>query len=474
MRFVSTRGKTVDITFEEALFTAYTEDGGLLMPETIPNISLAILQQWKGLSYVELVKEIIPLFVSTTEISLKEQQELIDAALSTFDIPDVLRIERLTDDLNVLEMWHGKTLAFKDLAMSCTTQFVNYFLKKRGRHFTAVVVTSGDTGSSAMQNSIGLDNLDIIVMFAYQKIAKLQELMMTTIQADNMHVYAVDAASSDDSDELVEKIFTDHKFVTEHSVGTLNSQNWCRIMVQIVHHVYAYLQTANEVGEHVDIIIPVGGFGNTTSCLIAKEMGIPLGIVCVSNKNDFLNQVLKTGVINQASAHLTLAPAMDIAFPINFERILWLLSGNDGDVISKIMKEFRTSGSATLPADLMGKVKSTLRSASASDDVIINAIQRCWKENEYHICPHTATAVACFYGLTDGYKHSGNSAICLATASAAKFSEAVTKAGLPLKRSPRIDDLNENDARYERLRKGDDWQDILYKKICSITAQSKR
>uniref|UniRef100_H2YG53 Threonine synthase-like 2 n=1 Tax=Ciona savignyi TaxID=51511 RepID=H2YG53_CIOSA len=477
MRFISTRGQTTEPkTFEESLFCCYTEDGGVLMPETIPKVDLMTLQKWKNLNYIALVKEIVSFYVSSDEVTLQDQSDLIDAAFSSFDIDEVIQLAKLENGLNILELWHGKTLAFKDLAMSCTAQFINYFLSKRGRHFTAVVVTSGDTGSSAIHNALDLPCIDIIVIFPHKRISKFQERMMTTVLAKNIHVYAADG-SNDDIENTVINVMNDGELVKKHPLlGTLNSQNWCRILVQesIAHSVYAYLHATERVGAPVDIIIPCGGYGNMASCLIAKEMGVPINPVSVSNANDFMYRVVKTNELVLSKVQATIAPAMDIGFPLNSERVFWLLSGGNGQLIRELMEKFIETGHANLPADLHTKLVKTVETSVASESAIIEAIQRCWKESNYPICPHTATAVAHYYGLTEGYKESENPAVHLATASAAKFSEALTKAGIPLQRSPKIDVLEKKKSQYTMLAKGDNWKKILREKIVEISCRANR
>ncbi|CAK8684998.1 unnamed protein product [Clavelina lepadiformis] len=476
MKYVSTRFK-VTFGFEEALFCCFTEDGGLLMPETTPKVSLETLKKWKNLTYDEIVKQVVGLFVAEDEVPEDARDKLLDNAFQHFDTKDIVCLKELNDGLNVLELWHGDTLAFKDLAMTCTVQFLNYFLKKRKKHFTAVVVTSGDTGSSAIYGARNLKTIDVIVLYPHNRISKLQELMMTTAGADNIHLYAVDG-SSDDIDIAAMKVWTDAGFIKEHNVGTMNSMNWCRIMIQIAHHIYAYLKVAKQIGDPVNIIIPCGGCGNMTSCVLARDMRLPIQPVGVSNKNDSFHKMMKFNERVLSNVSVSLAPAMDIALAQNVERIIWLLTDRSYDIVRHAMEDFLTNKKSKLPDSAYKKMCDVISTSVASDEIIIKAMKRCWEENQYHICPHTATAVAHFYGITEGCfavrEEKNVPSVCLATASAAKFAEAVEKADLPPCHSPKIQALEGIKERYEYVAKDVDWADLIRNKVVSISLRYQK
>eukprot|EP00105_Crassostrea_gigas_P042287 XP_019926435.1 PREDICTED: LOW QUALITY PROTEIN: threonine synthase-like 2 [Crassostrea gigas] len=252
MKYKSTRGDVTGRTFEEALFTGYAADGRLILPETIPKIDAKELTSWAKLSYVELAKKIVPLYVDEDEIPSTDLSDIIDKAFSRFLVPGVSTIKRFPDGLNVMELFHGPTWSFKDLALSCVGQFLSYFLSKRKEHFIILGATSGDTGSSAIEAVRGQKWVDIVMLFpGGRKITKIQELQMTTVIEDNVHVFRVDG-SVDDLDAPIKQCFRDHAFTKRHNLSSINSINWARIMVQTVHHIYAYLQIS-WMHHHIDL-----------------------------------------------------------------------------------------------------------------------------------------------------------------------------------------------------------------------------
>uniref|UniRef100_A0A7M4DVH6 Threonine synthase N-terminal domain-containing protein n=1 Tax=Crocodylus porosus TaxID=8502 RepID=A0A7M4DVH6_CROPO len=237
------------------------------MPEEIPLLDSNTLRAWSNFSYPQLVKELCSLFISPELIPRQELNDLIDRAFTRVRHKDVVHLSRLRNGLNVLELWHGVTYAFKDLSMSCTGQFLQYFLKKRKKHITILVGTAGDTGSSAIESIRGEKNMDIIVLLPKGLCSQMQELQMTTVIEDNVHVFAADG-NSDEIDEPIKELFTNTDFARKHNLMSLNSINWSRIMVQIAHHFYAYFQCTTSLDATplpaVEIVVPTGGGGNLT------------------------------------------------------------------------------------------------------------------------------------------------------------------------------------------------------------------
>ncbi|OXB59255.1 hypothetical protein ASZ78_016890 [Callipepla squamata] len=420
MEYISTRGGTGAVDFEGALFSGYAADGGLFMPSCIPSLDRATLQQWSHLSYPELVKEICFLFVKPELIPRSVLADLIDRAFSKFRHKDVVHLSRLKDGLNVLELWHGVTYAFKDLSLSCTGQFLQYFLEKKQKHVTVLVVHG----------------------------------------------------NSDEIDEPIKELFADVDFVRRNNLMSLNSINWSRIMVQIAHYFYAYFQCAPTLDSTplpvVEIVVPTGGGGNITAGCIAQKMGLPIQLVAAVNSNDIIHRTVKDGDFS-LSDHVkaTLASAMDIQEPYNVERILWLLSGSDSHLMKTLMEQFTVSKSLKLPEDLHRKVSETLRSCSASDEDILRAMQRCWEENHYLLCPHSAVAAHYHYSHLDSCA-SGTPRCCLAPASAAKFPDAVLRAGLVPQIPPEITALTTMETRSTALQRDEDWAQVLRDRITAV------
>ncbi|NXP77378.1 THNS2 protein, partial [Ramphastos sulfuratus] len=470
MQYVSTRGGLGAVDFEAALFSGYAPDGGLFMPQRIPSLDGAALRRWSRLSYRQLVKELCSLFIPAALVPPSTLNDLVDRAFSRFRHKDIIHLSRLKDGLNVLELWHGVTYAFKDLSLSCTGQFLQYFLEKKQKHVTVLVGTSGDTGSSAIESVRGQKNMDIFVLLPKGLCTQIQELQMTTVIEDNVHVFAA-RGNSDEIDEPIKELFADLNFARKHNLMSLNSVNWSRIMVQIAHHFYAYFQCAPSLDATplpvVEIVVPTGGGGNITAGCIAQKMGLPIRLVAVVNSNDILHRTVQRGDFSLSqSVKATLASAMDIQEPYNVERILWLLS--DSRRTRALMEQFSVSKSLKLPQDLHRKLSETLRSCSASDEDIVGAMRRCWEENLYLLCPHSAVAAHYHYCQSDG---SGSALLCstprccLAPASPAKFPEAVLRAGLAPQAPPAIAALAAMESRSTPLERDQDWAQVLRERI---------
>ncbi|XP_071609298.1 threonine synthase-like 2 isoform X2 [Heliangelus exortis] len=464
MEYISTRGGAGAVDFEGALFSGYAPDGGLFMPRSIPSLDRDTLQRWSSLSYRELVKELCSLFIPAELVPRSTLNDLINRAFSRFRHKDVVHLSRLKDGLNVLELWHGVTYAFKDLSLSCTGQFLQYFLEKKQKHVTILVGTSGDTGSSAIESVRGQKNMDIFVLLPKGFCTQIQELQMTTVIEDNVHVFAA-RGNSDEIDEPIKELFADVDFAQKYNLMSLNSVNWSRIMVQIAHHFYAYFQCAPSLDINplpvVEIVVPTGGGGNITAGCIAQKMGLPIQLVTVVNSNDIIHRTVQHGDFSLSeSVKPTLASAMDIQEPYNMERILWLLSGSDSCLMKTLMERFRASKSLKLPEDLHRKLSQTLRSCSASDEDIVRAMQHCWEENHYLLCPHSAVAAHYHYSQPKGTPR-----CCLAPASAAKFQDALLRAGLDPQLPPDISALTVMETRSTPLERGQDWAEVLRERI---------
>ncbi|XP_053560262.1 threonine synthase-like 2 isoform X2 [Bombina bombina] len=404
MKYTSTRGGATGVDFQDVLFSGFAPDGGLFMPEEIPKLDSKTIEAWSLFSYIELVKEICSLFIPLESIPRTDLNGLIDKAFSRFRHKDIVPISRLGSGLIVLEMWHGVTHAFKDLAMSCVGQFLDYFLKKTNKHVNILVGTSGDTGSSAIESVRGIKNIDIIVLLPHGRCTKIQELQMTTVIEDNVHVFAVDG-TSDELDEPIKKLFADTDFVRKHHLMSTNSVNWARVLVQIAHYFYAYFQCAKFVTSEtlplVEIVVPSGGAGNITAGCIAQMMGLPIRLVAAVNRNDIIHRIVQHGDFSLGDTETSLASAMDIQEPYNMERIFWLLAGSEKSRMREMMEEYNIKKVLKLPDELHKKVLQAMTSCSVTDENILQTIRRCWEENRYLLCPHSAVAVFYHYKQFD-------------------------------------------------------------------------
>nr|XP_032806180.1 threonine synthase-like 2 isoform X3 [Petromyzon marinus] len=373
MKYVSTRGAAAGSSFREALFSGYAVDGGLFMPEEVPRVSADTLRQWRALSYPQLVQNICSLYISPDEIPVQELGALIERALSRFAHSEVVTFKRLRDGLNVLELFHGPTMAFKDLAMCCLAQFILYFLQKEDKHVTIVVGTSGDTGGSAIASLRGAKRADVVVLLPAGRCSRVQELHMTTAMEENVHVFTVEG-SSDDLDEPIRRLFADSEFSSRHGVISINSINWGRVLVQVAHHFYAYFRCTDgggggggaEVEEEemptVEVVVPTGAAGNAAAGCVARRMGLPIRLLCAVNQNDVVHRALRSGDFSvDGAVKPSLASAIDIQVPYNMERVFHLCSDADTALVRDVMTRFYESGQANLPATLQTRTGSALR-----------------------------------------------------------------------------------------------------------------
>nr|XP_055097747.1 threonine synthase-like 2 isoform X7 [Symphalangus syndactylus] len=325
----------------------------------LPQLNRETLCQWSTLSYPGLVKELCALFIGSELIPKDDLNDLIDRAFSRFRHREVVHLSRLRNGLNVLELWHGVTYAFKDLSLSCTAQFLQYFLEKREKHVTVVVGTSGDTGSAAIESVQGAKNMDIIVLLPKGHCTKIQELQMTTVLKENVHVFGVEG-NSDELDEPIKTVFADVAFVKKHNLMSLNSINWSRVLVQMAHHFFAYFQCTPSLDMHplplVEVVVPTGAAGNLVAGCIAQKIGLPIRLVVAVNRNDIIHRTVQQGDFSLSEAvKSTLASAMDIQVPYNMERVFWLLSGSDSQVTRALMEQFERTQSVNLPKELHSK-----------------------------------------------------------------------------------------------------------------------
>ncbi|XP_017655503.1 threonine synthase-like 2 isoform X2 [Nannospalax galili] len=373
MWYISTRGMAPRVNFEGALFSGYAPDGGLYIPEELPQLDRETLCHWSTLSYPSLVKELCALFIGPELIPRDDLSGLIDQAFSRFHHKEVVHLCRLKNGLNVLELWHGVTYAFKDLSLSCTAQFLQYFLQKRKRHVTIVVGTAGDTGSAAIESVQGAKNMDIIVLLPKGRCSKIQELQMTTVLKDNVHVFGVEG-NSDELDEPIKAVFADVAFVQKHNLMSLNSINWSRVLVQMAHHFFAYFQCAPSLDTHplppVEIVVPTGAGGNVAAGCIAQKMGLPILLTVAVNHNDIIHRTVQWGDFSVSeTVKPTLASAMDIQVPYNMERIFWLVSGFNNQVTRALMEQFERNQSLHLPKELHNKCPPVLPGPCLSSQV---------------------------------------------------------------------------------------------------------
>jgi len=467
MKYRSTRGKVQSSSFEDVLFSGYASDGGLFMPESIPVVDITTLEKWKELSYLELTKEVMSLFIPSEEISIEDLSDLIDKAFTEFEHKDIVSLTKVCN-FHILELFHGRTMAFKDYALASVGAFMDYFLNKRKKNKVVLVATSGDTGSAAIESVRRSEWIDVIVLFPKGRCNQIQELQMTTILDENVHVVRGDG-TSDDLDVPIKGCFTDRVYAETNNLCSINSINWSRIMAQLVHFFYAYFRVCKEVRETVKFVIPTGALGHCTAASLAQKMGLPVQLVCAVNENDIVHRAISTGDFTLSeNVAQTWSTAMDIQVPYNIERLFLLFSDMNYGLVDSLMEEFDQKSSMKIPEDMRARMCQVISSASVSCDQTLQTMKECWNENQYPLCPHTAVGVSVVWDQRHTADLSTPS-VCVATASPAKFPEAVKAAGIEMPLPPKLAQLLTSPARYKEMKKGEDWDEILRTMINDIS-----
>ena len=415
MKYKSTRGQTQGVTFKDAVMMGLARDGGLLIPETIPNLSAARLLEWRGCSYVDLAFNIISLFAD--DLPADDLQKLIARSYQTFDHELVTPLVKV-NELSVLELFHGPTLAFKDVALQFLGNLFEYILAERGETLNILGATSGDTGSAAIAGVRGRENIDIFVMFPDGKTSPIQERQMTTVLDDNVHNIAV-RGSFDDCQHILKSIFSDLAFKDRYHLGAVNSVNWARVLAQIVYYFSAWLQLGQP--DRFDACVPTGNFGNIFAAYIARHMGLPIDrLILATNENDILSVFFNTGVYKRGEVRFSLSPAMNIQVASNFERYLYYRMGQSADKVNEFMAAFGQHGEASLHVNTP-LVDELFRAGSTSDEMTLATISKYQQEAAYGVDPHTAVGLH----IAEQFRRSAIPMVCMATAHPAKFADII-------------------------------------------------
>jgi threonine synthase len=422
-RYISTRGEAPELGFCDVMLTGLARDGGLYVPATWPQLSPDAIAGFFGRPYWEVAIEVIRPFVGG-EISDAELGRMANEAYATFRHPAVVPLRQMAPHQFVLELFHGPTLAFKDVAMQLISRLMDHVLAQRGERTTIVVATSGDTGGAAVDAFAGLENVDLIVLFPHGRISEVQRRMMTTTGAANVHALAVEG-NFDDCQALVKAMFNNHRFRDATSLSGVNSINWARIVAQVVY----YFTSAVAVGapaRAVDFVVPTGNFGDIFAGYVAKRMGLPVRTLGIAaNVNDILARTLKTGIYEVREVHATASPSMDIQISSNFERLLFEAGGRDAAGVRRLMDSLKQSGRFVLPDAALAAIREEFDAGRADETETAAAIRAAWREAGELVDPHTAVALAVAdRDTTDRTVPS----IVLSTAHPAKFPDAVEAA----------------------------------------------
>ena len=423
MNYVSTRGKAGVHGFEDVLLTGLAGDGGLFVPETWPAFAPGLLESLAGMPYQLAAVEVMLPFLGDA-IGRNEFAGLVRAAYARFDHKAVTPLVQFDQRTWLMELFHGPTLAFKDVALQLLGQFFDHVLAKRGRRITVVGATSGDTGSAAIEACRDREAVDIFILYPAGRTSDVQRRQMTTVPSANVHAVAVEG-NFDDCQALVKAMFGDADFRDDHALAAVNSINWARIMAQIVYYVTAAV-ALGAPNRKVAFAVPTGNFGNVYAAYAAKRMGLPIERLIVgTNSNDILARFFATSEMRKGAVVPTYSPSMDIQVSSNFERLLFELLGRDGSAVEAKLAEFQKTGAFGVSPETFAEVTS-LFSGTAVDDTATKAtIADIYKTTGYVLDPHSSVGVT----AASRAKLSPDTAIvALACAHAAKFPEVVTAA----------------------------------------------
>jgi threonine synthase len=436
MRYISTRGGIQPVSFQDAVLSGLADDGGLLIPEAIPDVR-GELDRWRALPYGALALEVLRRFVS--DIPEKDLEALVARTYTREAfVPDPAPIVEV-GPLSVLELWHGPTLAFKDLALQLLGNLFEHILARRGGRLNILGATSGDTGSAAIHGVRGRRGIAIFMMYPHARVSPIQERQMITVPDGNVHPIAV-RGSFDDCQRIMKDLASDLDFKRRHGLGAVNSVNWARILAQIVYYFRAAFEVQARTGAAaVQMAVPTGNFGDVLAGWYALKMGAPISrLILATNENDILAVFFGSGLYRRGSAVETPSPSMDIQVASNFERYLFYRMGSDPVRLRSMMAGFAKTGELRVEPGPGGVIDPVFRAGSAGRQEVLDTIRRYWKERRYLLDPHTAVGVAVAERLRDP----AEPLVCLATAHPAKFPDAIREAtGEDLARHPAIDAL---------------------------------
>ncbi|MER8976732.1 MULTISPECIES: threonine synthase [unclassified Mesorhizobium] len=422
MQYVSTRGEAPALGFSDAVLAGLARDGGLYLPSAWPHFSAAEIRAMRGLAYPDLAIRVLSPFLGG-EIAAPVFERLVREAYATFRHEAVCPLVQTGPNSFVLELFHGPTLAFKDVAMQLLARLMDHVLAERDQRATIVGATSGDTGGAAIDAFAGRNRTDIFVLFPHGRVSPVQQRQMTTSTAANVHALAIEG-NFDDCQGLVKDMFNDHGFRDRVSLSGVNSINWARIMAQIVY----YFSSALSLGapdRAVSFTVPTGNFGDIFAGYAAKKMGLPIErLIIATNDNDILARTLATGEYRMKGVFSTTSPSMDIQVSSNFERLLFEASGRDASTVRRYMNGLKQSGAFTIEAGEIAKIRSEFDAGRATMDEVAATIRTTLAASGYLLDPHTAAAVHVAAGKAAGEVPM----VVLGTAHPAKFPAAVEAA----------------------------------------------
>ncbi|MFN7011326.1 MAG: threonine synthase [Allorhizobium sp.] len=446
MDYISTRGEAESLGFCDALLAGLARDGGLYVPRKWPHMTKKEIRALRGKSYQDIAFEVLYRFTGG-EIEADVFRAMIDEAYATFRHPAVAPLIQTGPNSFVLELFHGTTLAFKDVAMQLLARLMDHALAQRGERATIVGATSGDTGGAAIDAFAGRARTDVFILFPHEKVSPVQQRQMTTSQAENVHAIAV-RGNFDDCQNLVKAMFNDIDFRDRLKISGVNSINWARIMAQVVYYFTAAISLGSP-DRKISFTVPTGNFGDIFAGYVAKKMGLPIDkLVIATNENDILARTLKTGRYEMKGVSATSSPSMDIQISSNFERLLFEAYDRDDSAIRAAMESLKQSGGFEIKPGALKAIRKEFRAGRASEKQVAATIRDTLAETGYLIDPHTAVGVF----VANKFEKPASPMVTLSTAHPAKFPAAVKSAcGIDPALPAWLADLMDREERFDIL-----------------------
>ena len=420
MKYISTRNGLKEFDFTEVFIKGLADDGGLFVPKAIPALSEKELLRLSKLNYKDLAKEIILLFCGET-ISKNELSAIVEKSYSTFSLKDVIKISDI-GKFKLLELYHGPTLAFKDIAMQFIGNLYDHYLLDEKKKINVIVATSGDTGSAAIDAIKGKDKMNIFVLHPNNKVSSVQRKLMTTVKERNVFNLAIDG-NFDDCQNLVKAMFGDEEFSNSINMSGVNSINWARILAQTIYYFFSYFQIA-DINEKINFSVPTGNFGDVYAGYLSKKMGLPINkLLVATNQNDILHRAISKGQYQAYQVVETLSPSMDIQVASNFERLIYDINNQDPETTDRIMREIKTKKKYLIKEKELQQIKKDFSSETINEKELLFCIKNTYEKYNKIIDPHTAIGL----GALEKADMIGKN-IILSTAHPCKFPEAINKA----------------------------------------------
>ena len=418
MKYISTRDNSKEYSFEDVFIKGLADDGGLFIPKKVKKYSTEELESLSGLSYQELAKKIIYPYIGDF-MSESELSDIVDKSYSVFRKNNAVALIKV-GDVNLLELFHGPTLAFKDIAMQLLGNFYEHYLKKNNKNINVIVATSGDTGAAAIDAIKGKKNMNIFVLHPHNKVSLVQRKLMSTVKEKNVFNIAIEG-NFDDCQNLVKSMFADKEFSKSINMSGVNSINWARIIAQSVYYFYTYFQIKDD--RPINFSVPTGNFGDVYAGYLSKKMGLPINkLIVATNQNDILHRAISRGKYEAETVLETNSPSMDIQIASNFERLIYDLNDFDDRETQKVMSGIKEDGKYIIPEDKMKKIDRDFLSASINENEVLDVIKEVYNVHNIILDPHSAIG----FGALKKVNIEGNN-IVLATAHPCKFPEAIDK-----------------------------------------------